>query len=406
MRSAVETGLDRFILVKPFTAAKWQPICVEDVVMLEEQCGTRMMSTKTLADVVEAVIWVAYLDGGLTKALDCIRLFVPEIGWLDFAASHAVLAAQIPEVARLPVDLELLEELLGHSFRKKAFLLTAVTHGSFNAVTGACGCMERLEFLGDAILDQVIVTELWQRNLSEQDMHLLRTACVNADFLGFLAQELVAEQAAGSVVDAVPVKTTVRRPFWAFMRFHSLMVPDVQKSTAARFAQQADSIREALDTWPTYPWALLARLGSPKFFSDMFESVLGAVWLDTGDMAACRKVVERFGILRYLKRFLKDKVNLLHPKNKLGELVVHRKVRYKTWQDPTREANCYVCQVQVDDKLVVLVENGIKTEEVETKAADMACRLLEKHGLAYLDSCVTVSGGDKDEQGDHVMEDI
>lgn len=384
---------------------------------------------------VEAVIWAAYLDGGLAKALDCIRLFVPEIGWLDLEACHGTLAAQIPSPEAsprgppLPADLALLEELVGHSFRNKAFLLTAVTHGSFSSADGAgagAGCMERLEFLGDAILDQVIVAELWPHELPEQAMHLLRTACVNADLLGFLAQgwwTAADEQAGGSggggVDDnnaddddaaaagvPVPVCTTVRRPFWAFMRFHSPMVAEVQRSAAARYAQQADAVGAALDTAPTYPWALLARLDCPKFFSDMFESVLGAVWLDTGDMAACRDVVERFGILRHLRRFLRDKVDLLHPKNKLGELVGHRKVRYEAWQDPARETNDYVCQVCVDDKLVVLVENGIKTEEVKTKAADAACELLEKHGLAYLDSCVTVAGNneDKEKEEDIVMD--
>ena len=50
-----------------------------------------------------------------------------------------------------------LEERLGHSFRNRALLETAVTHSSYANENRASGivCNERLEFLGDAILDAI-----------------------------------------------------------------------------------------------------------------------------------------------------------------------------------------------------------------------------------------------------------
>ncbi|KAK8039234.1 RNase3 domain-containing protein [Apiospora rasikravindrae] len=110
-RSAIENELDKYILTKPFTGKKWQPQCVEDFTSNAVVVDKRQMSTKTLADVVEALIWASYLDdnrwassldGDLSKALKCIHLFIPEIGWLDLEASRLEIRKQIPVNPALP----------------------------------------------------------------------------------------------------------------------------------------------------------------------------------------------------------------------------------------------------------------------------------------------------------------
>ncbi|KAK8107781.1 uncharacterized protein PG998_009794 [Apiospora kogelbergensis] len=392
-RSAIENELDKFILTKPFTGKKWQPQCVEDLVSVDGLSGKRMMSTKTLADVVEALIWSSYLDGGLPKALDCIRLFVKEIGWLDLEASRLKLREQIPP----------LERLIGHTFANKSLLVAAITHASYCIGASSETSMERLEFLGDAILDYIVVTELWPHDLSEQDMHLLRTGSVNADLLGFVAMEWTVDRRESTLVDNKPVELTIQEPFWKFMRFDSREIALLQNAVQERHCQQRDALRDALDTAPTYPWTRLATLGTPKFFSDMFESVMGAVWLDTGDMNACRRLTERAGIIPYLERLLRDKVDVLHPKNQLGQIAGDKKVRYQVRVDPDAGSLPYSCRVYVGDRLVVDVAGGFKREEVQTKAAEMAYLRLKEHGLGYLDRCPL----QKDCDGaDDIMEDV
>ena len=53
------------------------------------------------------------------------------------------------------------EAILGYWFRDKAYLLQALTHASYhlNRVTD---CYQRLEFLGDAVLDYVITRFLYE----------------------------------------------------------------------------------------------------------------------------------------------------------------------------------------------------------------------------------------------------
>lgn len=403
-RAAVKLGLDEYILTKAFTGKKWQPQCVEDFPSTEEVSGKRRMSTKTLADVVEALIWVSYLDGGPEKALKCIRLFVEEIGWLDLEASCLKICQQIPDNPALPPFLEPLETLIGHNFINKSLLVAAITHASYCVGASTETSMERLEFLGDAILDNVVVSELWGNGLSEQDMHLLRTGSVNADLLGFIAMEWTVDRKESRLVDDTPVEVTVQEPFWKFMRFNSREIALLQTTVTERHARQRDAVRDALNRSPTYPWALLAHLGTPKFFSDMFESVMGAVWLDTGDMDACRRLAERAGIIPYLQRLLRDRVDVRHPKNQLGEIARDKKVRYKVRVDPDAVgALPYSCKVYVGDRLLVDVEGGFKKEEIQTKAAEMAYVLLKEHGLGYLEGCPAYS---EHEEADEIMKDV
>ena len=65
--AAMRLHLDEYILTKPFTGVKWRPLYREDLLRAQE-VGKRQMSSKTLADVVEALLYV------LRKLLDLLPL--------------------------------------------------------------------------------------------------------------------------------------------------------------------------------------------------------------------------------------------------------------------------------------------------------------------------------------------
>ena len=56
--AAMRVGLDRFIITKPFTGQKWRPLYQGRLVANQPE-QSREMSTKILADVVEA-LYVMY----------------------------------------------------------------------------------------------------------------------------------------------------------------------------------------------------------------------------------------------------------------------------------------------------------------------------------------------------------
>ncbi len=93
-RASVEKGLDSFILTESFSGHTWRPLYIKDLLSTDEAPPTkRQMSTKVLADVVESLIGAAYVDGGMPKALACLRLFLPEVEWHDLTDGHTILSS-------------------------------------------------------------------------------------------------------------------------------------------------------------------------------------------------------------------------------------------------------------------------------------------------------------------------
>lgn len=80
-----------------------------------------------------------------------------------------------------------LAEAIGHHFSDKGLLRTALTHRSFGTPNN-----ERLEFLGDGVLDFVVAAILYERfpHLPEGDLSRLRANLVRQETLYDLAQEL------------------------------------------------------------------------------------------------------------------------------------------------------------------------------------------------------------------------
>jgi len=69
-----------------------------------------------------------------------------------------------------------LEGLLGHQFQDKSLLIQALTHRSFaNEQSSAKRDNERLEFLGDAVLELTVATQLFEALPNQEEGRL--TAC-------------------------------------------------------------------------------------------------------------------------------------------------------------------------------------------------------------------------------------
>ncbi|KAK7747028.1 Dicer-like protein 2 [Diatrype stigma] len=408
-------AIHKFILTKAFTGRKWRPLYVEELRKVDtESPGSRDISTKTLADVVESLIGASFLDGGMNKALDCIRIFIPEIEWHTLDATRNMLADPKPINHELPSTLIPLEGLLGYTFQNKTLAMEAMTHTSFGLGSETGSCMERLEFIGDAILDDIIVSLVWDcgQEYGHYEMSLLRAASVNKDLLGFLMMEWAYTQEATSIsssynnsnhttAPAVVDSETIRIPIWKLMRHSSQSLGGAQSLTEEIHAAERGEILRAMREAPDYPWARLAHLQIPKCFSDLFESILGAVWVDSGSMQACKQIAERAGILPYLRRLIKDGVAVAHPKNRLGELVARSGNKKISYVRELRRANSegeaeaesgndgdnngkgkgkgfkeWICRVIVGGELLVEVGAGVSREEIVTKAADVAYNLL------------------------------
>ena len=91
-------------------------------------------------------------------------------------------------------DLSKLEQKIEVSFRNQDLLRQAFIHRSFLNENPAAGLShnERLEFLGDAVLELVVTEELYQKfpEKPEGELTTLRAALVNSKMLSDIALEI------------------------------------------------------------------------------------------------------------------------------------------------------------------------------------------------------------------------
>ncbi|KAM0336378.1 hypothetical protein ACHAPQ_004233 [Fusarium lateritium] len=375
----LEKGLSKFILSKSFTGQKWRPLYLENFLDAESVLRPpRFIGPKNLADVVEALIGASFQDGGMTKALKCITVFLGDkCNWHEEGVGRDILFGAAPDDVQLPPHMEPLEEMIGYSFMKKSLLLEAVTHGSYAADTQQRS-YEQLEFLGDAVLDYIIVTRMFQFNqaISNGRLHMIKTAMVNAEFLAFTNMEHGLSRTDPKLKpDGTVGSTEVQLRLWKFARYSSQELGHVLKKTEAKFQGLRDEIVAAVRDGTHYPWVLLARLRPKKIYSDLFESLLGAVWVDSGSIETCAGVLHKFGILPYLDRILEQNIHVQHPKEELSRLAVDQKMTfdYTVIDGPEPE---YLCKVKIGDRVVGDVRGALNKDEAMAKAAEQGVRLL------------------------------
>lgn len=94
-------------------------------------------------------------------------------------------------------NLDPLEERLGHTFKDKSFLIQAITHRSYlnEHADFPYAHNERLEFLGDAVLEVVVTEHLYKQYANpEGELTNWRAALVNAKTLAGIANQLKFEE--------------------------------------------------------------------------------------------------------------------------------------------------------------------------------------------------------------------
>ncbi|KAH9875209.1 hypothetical protein J1614_004700 [Plenodomus biglobosus] len=379
-RASVAAGLDQYVMTTRFTGAKWQPRLLSETLTLATPPNKVKLSSKLIADVIESCIGASFVVGGFPKAFACIQTLLPQENWTSISDANSILYNVAHEGSTI-TGLSMLECLVGHTFRKKFLLLDAVTHASYLGPNVHIS-YQRLEFFGDAVLDFIITRRIYAHKpqLPHKSMHAIRTAMVNASFLAFRMFETTVDE---ELINKATMQTDVHsRALWQFLRSGTPQI-NVAREIAFKQHQQARArILAALERDARYPWHLFALTDPPKFLSDIVESVLGAIYIDScGDFSICEAFVQRLGILESLERILGDQVDCLHPKERLGHLAVNREVKYIK-VDPDKDdilasKGTYECQVFVGGVKVGRPVEGLKRLNAETIAASLASRALE-----------------------------
>ncbi|XP_047941505.1 dicer-like protein 4 isoform X2 [Salvia hispanica] len=213
---------------------------------------------KTIADVVESLTGAFIVDSGFKAAI----AFLNWIGIkVDLSPSQMDAICSMSR-AFLPLanlrDVDVIEKFLGHEFTHKGLLIQAFVHPSFNNFGG---CYQRLEYLGDAVLDYVVTSYLYTTypELKPGQLTDLRSMSVSNLSFAYVAGRLSMNKFV--ICDSSALRESM-----------SKFVNEI-----GNFSSEAEDIEER-----TYP----------KVLGDLVESCVGAIFLDTGfDLNSSWKIV-------------------------------------------------------------------------------------------------------------------
>ncbi|XP_074323641.1 endoribonuclease Dicer homolog 2-like isoform X2 [Apium graveolens] len=280
--------------------------------------GMRKIKSKVIADVVEALIGAFLSCEGEVAALSFINWLGIEVDFLNRPYKRSFSAH--PENH---VNISFIESILNYSFEDASLLVEALTHGSY-VVPEIPQCYQRLEFLGDAVLDYLITLHLYSRypGMSPGLLTDLRSASVNNDCYSLCA-----------------VKAGLQKC--------------ILQASQELCRQISSSVRnlDPLLMGSTFGWESENSL--PKVFGDVIESLAGAILVDSG----YKKDIVFKSILPLLEPLVSPETLKLQPVRELYQL----------------------CQKEnyVLKKPVVSCENGVAAVTVEVEAS----------GVIHKESC-------------------
>ena len=200
-KAAKKLKIFRYVTSQAFNRRHWRPhhfVAKSDTPDTLKETKRHMLSDKTLADIVEALLGAAYLSSGLEGGLHCaIQMMVPfdDIQtWGDFQPTYAQSRSKVPPRAEISalrkLDISRIEEISGYHFKTPLLVVEALTHASLP--NSSVPCYQRLEFLGDAILDFLVIRYLFKKYPKAPPRLItdLKGACVNNHVLGIVCLEV------------------------------------------------------------------------------------------------------------------------------------------------------------------------------------------------------------------------
>ena len=228
------------------------------------------------------------------------------------------------------MPVERLETVLGLEFRDPRLLQQALVHRSYlNEQEGpAGGSYERMEFLGDAVLELMVSTELYRRfpDMDEGELTKSRAALVCRETLAQVARRLHLGE--------------------------YLLVGKGEEATGGRYR---DSI-----------------------LASAFEAVVAAVYLDRGYSEATRFLLQAMS--EELDQFTREGPPAENPKSHLQEYVQglgRAAPRYKlVSSDGPDHSPVFTVDVLVEDEVVGTGQGGRKADAERTAAQDALVRLV------------------------------
>ncbi|VFQ64542.1 unnamed protein product [Cuscuta campestris] len=309
--------------------------------------GHRWIVSKTISDCVEALIGAYYVGGGLSSSLKLMKWIGVDIDLDNLPmVNDALKAASLHSYTPTSTAIDSLESKLGYIFSVKGLLLEAITHKTKQGLGINC-CYERLEFLGDAVLDILITRYLYQNHTDFDPGELtdLRSASVN-------------------------------NTNFALAAVRANLHPHLQHcSTSLEF--QILEFEQTISS-SSCTAELLVGGKAPKELGDLVESIAGAILIDTRlDLDKVWKIFEPI-----LSPIVTPESLELPPYRELIELCSSSGYFLNVDWKSNGEAAHAELKVQLEDALVVAEGLGLCRKDAKGKAALCLLKDLKSRGVS------------------------
>lgn len=265
-------------------------------------CDDQQIPDKSIADSVEALIGVHFTQCGYMTALKFmdwlgLKVLSEEADGGSAAksphyANYPMYTCEIPEdeqryrdvLEKQTKEMASFEKEIGYVFKNKELLLEAFTHPSYseNTITGS---YQRLEFLGDAVLDFLVTLHIYDNcsdKLTPGKLTDLRSALVNNYTFATVAVDNNCNQ---KLKEYSPVLFTTIGGFVKSLKEYQ---KECEKKTGNKVSPNPYIIGVA-DEKNGFQC-----IEAPKPLGDVFESLAGAIFVDSGwDLRAVWEVCYR-----------------------------------------------------------------------------------------------------------------
>ncbi|KAF6137646.1 hypothetical protein GIB67_030538 [Kingdonia uniflora] len=316
---------------------------VEDGEVESDLSSYRVLSSKTLADVVEALIGVYYVEGGENAARHLLKWIGIQVEFDPKAIEGMKKRRDVPESVLRSVNFDALEGALKVKFKDMGLLVEAITHAS--RPSSGVSCYQRLEFIGDAVLDELITRHLFftYTDLPPGRLTDLRAAAVNNENFARVA---------------------VKHMLHLHLRHGSSALDSQIREFVKEFQIEL--------TKPGFNSFGLGDCKAPKVLGDIFESIAGAILLDNElDTASVWKVFQPL-----LQPMVTPETLPMHPVRELQERCQQQAegLEYKA----TRSGNLATVEVYIDGVQLGIAQNTQKKMAQKLAARNALVVLKEK----------------------------
>lgn len=270
---------------------------------------SQAVADKTVADGVEALIGTYLLSSGIlgaVKLIEWMEIIPPQDSFADML--HKKVSTVITDGKATTMDIDFLlshsrkdvEKILKYNFKDPSLMLEALSHSSYirNRLTRS---YERLEFLGDAILDFLITSHIFEncRDLKPGEITDLRSALVNNVTFAAYVVKLELHKFICCELNVPLSKAIVM-----FVEHQNQRKHEIEEDVLYLIDEEECHIAEYVEV--------------PKVLSDIFEALIGAIYLDSGgDLQIVWSVIYRImwkEIHSFAARIPQQPVKILYEK--------------------------------------------------------------------------------------------